>query len=289
MAPTVRVQTDGKEPVGAIITGQDRLRLTGLTNIKLFVRRLSDSLYLDWSDNTFKVAGSISSFYQVLAEQDSVSNPGFYHLDNADHPGGFFDFSKIANKTADDIYHFEVIQDGAPQTALNVPQAGEVKEGSWLDFIDQAISDNATPAEVQAELRAIRLHQLVSVNPGAVSPGTGTYIKQIIDSLAQKPSYVLLQTYSYNQTADRLEGIIWVESGNLVLNDGSLDSCTVRWFNKEGTEMWSVTDAAPDAQGFFKVEKLTPGLVSDQLYYATAEIDITGYGTVSGGKGNFTF
>ncbi len=289
MAPTVNVQTNAKEPIGALVTGQDRERLTGLTNIKLFIRRVSDNQYFDWDDNTFKLAGSITTFLLVLSEADAVSNPGFYQIDNTDHPDGQFDFSKITNKASNDIYHFMVIQDGNPQDALNVPQTGEIKEGAWLDYIDRAISDSATPAQVQAELENIRLHQLIQADPAGSPATSGTFIDQLIDTLNTKAGYVVLQTYSYNQTANRLEGIVWVESGNLIFNTGDLGTCTVNWYDKEGTLMWSESDDTPDAQGFYKIEKSPPDLVSDQLYYATASVAITGVGTVSGGKGNFTF
>lgn len=289
MAPTVRVQTGEKEFVGALIIGRQNERLSGLSNIMLAIRRVSDGNYFDWSDNYFKPFITLTQFYETLIEPDSSNNPGFYHLHNATHQNGEFDFSAINNKVASDTYHFTVIQEAVPQTASNVPQIGEIKEGGFIDYIDSSISGAATPSEVQDELRAIRLHQLLSVNPGAIQAGTGTYIKQIIDLLGEKPSYVVLQTYSYNQTSDRLDGIVWVESGDIVFNSASLGACTVNWYDRGGVLQWSEVDAAPDTQGFYKIEKATPGLALDSLYYAVAEVEITGVGTISGGKGNFTF
>lgn len=280
----VRIQTGAKEPIEVLAVDVSRARLTGLTNLKVYVRRVSDGAHFDWSDDTFRT--SPSQILETLSEINATRSPGAYKLDTASHDDGF-DTSAITNPNTDDTYRVTVIQDGAPQTAINFPQVGEIKVGQWADNIDQAISDNATPAEVQAELRAIRLHQLVSVNPGAVQPGTGTYIKQIIDNLARKPEYVVLQTYSYNEAADRLDGIVWVEYGNLVL--AAPTSCTVKWYDRDGNLAWSLTDSSPDGQGFFKIEKSGPGLTSDELYYAVAEVDVAGVGTVSGGKGNFTF
>lgn len=281
------IQTGAKEPIGALVVDAARSRLTGLTNLKLFVQRKSDGFYLDWNDDTFKVRGAVGQMDTVLVPADATGSPGLYHLDEGVHQDSFFDFAALTNKTAGDHYVFTAYQDGAPQNAVNMPQVGEVVEGDWLDYIDQAISDNATPSEVQDELRAIRLHHLVAVNPGAIPPNTGTYIKQILDGIGG--SYQVLCTFSYNPDADRLEGIVWVESGNLVFNNAALDSCIVRWYDKDGVEQFSMSDATPDAQGFFKVEKQGPGLSKNQVYYATAEVVITGVGSVSGGKGNFTF
>lgn len=287
MASVREIQTGAQEPIEALVVGAGRVRLAGLTNLKLFVTRKSDGLYLDWSDNSFKVYGAATKVNSVLAPADATNSPGLYQLHEApDHLNSFLDFSKLVGKVAGDHYLFTVFQDGAPQTAINTPQAGEVKEGGYVDYIDQAISENASPAEVQTELRAIRLHQLVSVNPGAVQPGAGTYIKQLLD--AQDQRYLVLCSFSYNPTADRLEGIVWVESGSLIYS-GAMGTCTVRWYDKDGVEQFSMSDAAPDAQGFFKVEKSGPALAKNQVYYATAEVPVTGFGPVSGGKGNFTF
>lgn len=289
MASVRHIQTGASEPIQVLAVNAARQRLTGLTNLKLFVQRKSDGLYLDWADNAFKAYGAATKVNSTLVPADATGSPGLYHLNETpDHLDGFLDFSALAGKVDGDHYLLTAFQDGVPQSAVNLPQVGEVVEGSWLDFIDQAISDNATPAEVQDELRAIRLHQLVSVNPGAVQPGAGTYIKQILDALGGA-TYQVLCTFSYNPTADRLEGIVWIESGSLVFNDASLGACTVRWYDKDGVEQFSMADASPDAQGFYKVEKQGPGLAKNQVYYATAEVAITGYGTVSGGKGNFTF
>jgi hypothetical protein len=283
---SVRIQTGDKEPIEVLIVDAARQTLTGLTNIKLRIRRTSDDFFFDWSDNAFKAPASVVTMLQLLAEVDAANAPGRYHLNKAGHIRGF-DTSTIFNPTTDDTYEATVLQDGTPQSAANVPQVGEIKVGDFLDFIDAAISDAATPADVAQALVDIRLHQLVNTNPGAVQPSTGTYIKQLLDEVKLRPTHLVLQGYGYDQINDRLEGLIWVEQGNLISSAST--SCTVKWYDKDGTLLFTLVDAAPDSQGIFKVEKTTPGLAGDRVYYAIADVVVTGLGTVSGAKANITF
>lgn len=288
---TVRIQTGDIEPVEVLAIDSSRVRLTGLTNLKVKVRRQSDSNLFDWSTNEF-VASPVL-FLQDLEEVDPVNFPGEYRLNATPHIRGF-NTSSVVNPVVDDIYFVTVEQVGSPQTAIGAPWRGEIKVGSFVDNIDEPISDQATPSEVSAEVKACMqfygLDHLVSVNPGIVPPAANTYIRQILDNQAAAATvYTVLQTYSYNATSDTLEGIIWLESGNLVFNDPSLAGCTVSWYDAAGSLQFSMSDATPDSQGFYRVSQATPGLGSDSIYYAVAEVVITGTGTVSGGKGNFTF
>ena len=133
MAPTVRVAIDAVEPIGGVVLSAAGAPLTGLTNIKARVRRTSDGWFLDWDDNVFKAPAIAAQLLLPLAELDATYQPGFYHLDTAPHTGGFH-LDVIVNKVAGDCYQFEVIQDGAPQTAGNVPQLGEIRETGWGDW-----------------------------------------------------------------------------------------------------------------------------------------------------------
>lgn len=286
MAPTVRVQTDGKEPIGVYATDGTTL-LIALSNVKIFVRRVSDSYFLDWSDDTFKLPGSVVLKDQQLVAVDNVHAPGFYHLHNASHPGGKFDFSKIANKTADDTYVFTCWQDGSPMSATNLPQAGELTEGGYLDFIDQAISDNATPTEVKAEMVALGLDHLISVNPGIVPPAAGTYIRQILDKLNGLQTHFLEMSFSYDPDTDVFTGNVWLESGNLVVvNSGSV---SVELFDKDRASQFVMTSPAPDSGGVFKVTRSAPtGLIKNRSYYAEATVTLPSAGIVKGIKGMFT-
>jgi hypothetical protein len=290
---TERVQTNGKVPIAAAIVDGSREKLSGLTDLKLYVVRLSDHYQLDWSDQTFKDPTTISAVNRLLNiyELDATSDPGFYQINTLDHPGGLFDFSKPTNKATGDTYRFHLIQDSTPQSAANTPQIGEVIEGDWLDFIDQAISDNASPTEVKAELVGLGLDHLVSVNPGIVPPAAGTYIRQILDRLDRKPEYAVLQNYSYSPTEDKIRGSVWVEHRNIVLIDAGA-TVLVQWIDAEtDAVLWSVadTDVAPDARGFFYIEKDTPGLTQNRAYYALATVTLTDSTVLKGGKGSFTF
>lgn len=283
-----RIQTDQTEPITALIVDTNNAPLTGLSDIKIRIRRRSDGLYFDWSDNTFKTPTAVSQMLETLDAVNDTYSPGEYHLDTTDHVDGF-DTSKIANAADDDVYIVTAIQDGGTNAA-NVPQIGEIKEGDFVDNLDQPISDNATPAEVTQALRDFGLDHLVTVNPGVVPPASGTYIRQILDKLdaieTGGSQYWVQQSYSFDPTLDTLTGQVWVESNNLVTS--GVTSVSVTWYDEDGTGAFTMVDAAPDAQGVFKVSQSAPGLVKHRSYYAIATVSVTGFGSVSGAKGAFT-
>jgi hypothetical protein len=71
---------------------------TGQTvTIKIF--RASDGFFLDWSDNTFKTAGSVVTMTATLTEIDATNAPGHYYLDTAPHTDGLHT-SLLTNLTA---------------------------------------------------------------------------------------------------------------------------------------------------------------------------------------------
>lgn len=283
----VHIQTGTKEPIEVMAVDSLRTRLTSLSNLKLKIRRVSDGFYFDWSDDNFKA--SPAQLFETLVQVDSVNSPGEYKLDNASHIDGF-DTSAIVNPNSTDIYRVAVIQDGLPQNAINFPQIGEIKVGGWIDYIDQLISDNASPAEVVQALRDFGLDHLVAVNPGIVPPAAGTYVRQILDnqaSLLAKPIiYSLQQNWSYNKTTDTLVGQVWIESQNLVVT--SPTNCSVTWYDEAETAMFTITDPTPDARGVFQVTKSAPGLQGNKAYYAEAAVTVPAFGTVRAIKGSFT-
>lgn len=286
--PIVRVQTGGKEPIEVLAVDALSTRLTGLTNLAVSVRRISDDYLLDWNDDTFKATPTKQ--WELLTEIDATLAPGEYRLDNASHVKGL-DTAAFVNPTADDTYRVLVVQQGSPQTASNFPQHGEIKVGAWVDFFDEAISSQATPAEVRAELVAFGLDHLVSVNPGVVPPAAGTYIRQVLDKLdaaatADTHRYWVQQSWSFSQADGKVVGQVWVEANNLVVTAPT--SCSVTWYDDAGVAQWTEAGAGPDAQGVFRIEKVSPGLVSNRSYYAIASVAIAGYGTVKGAKGQFT-
>ncbi len=283
----VHIQTGAKEPIEVMAVDPLRTRLTGLTNLKLKIRRVSTGEYFDWNDNHFKLAPA--QLMETLVPVDPTRSPGEYKLNNAIHVDGF-DTNVIVNPNDDDVYRVAVVQDGLPQNAANFPQIGEIKVGGWVDYIDQLISDNATPAEVLQALRDFGLDHLVSVNPGIVPPAAGTYIRQILDrqtELLNRPViYSLQQNWSYNKTTDVLVGQLWVESQNLVVTSPS--NCFVTWYDETESAMFTISDADPDDRGVFKTVKSNPGLRGNRAYYAEAQVTVPGFGNVRSIKGAFT-
>lgn len=257
--------------------------ITGLADVKVKVRRLSDNWHFDWSDQTFRANPALLLHH--LVEIDSLRSPGEYHLDTAPHNKGF-NTSAITNKVANDTYVATVIQDGGTD-AENLPAIGEIKEGQFVDNIDQLISDNASPAEVLQALRDFGLDHLVSVNPGVVPPAAGTYIRQILDRLSGLTTHALEMSFSYDPTSDTFTGNVWLESANLVVvNSGAIQ---VDVYDEDRALQFSMSAAAPDAGGVFKVSRTPTGLVKNRSYYAEAEVTLpAGGGTVRGIKGMFT-
>jgi len=125
------IQTGSIEPIEVYCFGGN-LPLTGLTNIYLSLRRLSDGLILDWSDNTFKTEGVLVAPSVVMTEVSSTLFPGNYKLSSVDHPNGF-DTSKIINHTTNERYSILITQVGLPQNVESLPSAGEIIEGTYVD------------------------------------------------------------------------------------------------------------------------------------------------------------
>lgn len=283
----VHIQTGAKEPIEVMAIDDDRARLVGLTNLKVKLRRVSDGFYFDWATNRFRT--SPTQLYETLVPIDATNSPGEYKLSNGTHIDGF-DTTEINNPVDNDVYRVAAVQDGVPQNAINFPQIGEIKVGGWVDYIDQLISDNATPAEVLQALRDFGLDHLISVNPGIVPPAAGTYIRQILDKqdalIARPIVYSLKQNWSYNKATDTLAGQVWVESQNLVVTGSS--NCSVTWYSDAELPMFTMTDVTPDLRGVFLVTQTSPGLQSNKGYYAEATVTVPTFGTVSAIKGAFT-
>jgi hypothetical protein len=260
------------EPIVVLVIDQLNQPLTGKTNIMLSVRRQSDAKYLDWDDMHFKNGmGGPTQLYQPLAEVHATRSAGEYQ-----YP---FDTSDIINPIADDIYEVRVEQVG-DNDAVNLPQIGELKVDGWLE----------KPEQVRDELRNFGLDHLVSVNPGIVPPAAGTYIRQILDKedrlLVGGDVCVVKQSYAYDPILERITGQVWLEKNNGVVVTAV--SVSVSWFNADGDLKFTMTDSAPDAQGFFKVEQAAPGLVRNRSYYAVATVAMPGLGNVISGKGALT-
>ena len=109
-------------------------------------------------------------------------------------------------------------------------------------------------------------------------------VGQWVDKAIAK-SYTTMQSYSYDVRTGVLTGLVWIERDNLVLSNPT--SAIVTWYSKNGIELFAVTTAEPDSQGFFRLEKETV-LLTNASYYAVARVLIAGVGVVSSGKGIFT-
>lgn len=89
------VEVGATEPI-VISTGK-----TGQTvTIKVF--RHSDCFFLDWSDDTFKIVGSVVTLTQALTEKDATNAPGIYQLASVNHPSGLDTSSLGLSTTVDD-------------------------------------------------------------------------------------------------------------------------------------------------------------------------------------------
>jgi hypothetical protein len=143
---STRIQTDATERIECLILDGALSPLTGLTDILISIRRISDGFWYDFADDTFKNFGWTTR-QLAMTETDSSNDPGVYHYD--------FDTSAIAYAVADDTYQIRV--DQSPGTsAKNVPQVGELKVGDFIDHIDADISSRAPANEYDAALTAIQ-------------------------------------------------------------------------------------------------------------------------------------
>jgi len=213
-----------------------------------------------------------------------------YKLNVGGHVSGF-NTSLISNHVDGDTYVFMAVQDGLPSNAANMPQFGSVTVGGFIDFVDQAISQNADPSEITNVLQSMRLDQLISSSAGNNAPAAGSFMQQILDGLNPNASFVVLQSFSYSTTQDLFEGLVWVEKAGLVFSTlAEMGSCVVNLYDSDGNLVHTVSDPTPDTKGFYKVQISTPNLSKETLYYAVSQVSISSVagGFVSGGKGMFT-
>ena len=149
-----RIQTGDTEPIAIVAEDATGERVTGKTDIKVKVQRLSDDFFFDWDDNTFKDPNLVIKLLEVLDEVSSTYSPGIYRLDTANHVNGF-DTSQIVNPKPDDTYYVTAVQDGGTDVAT-LPSDGEIKVGQYVDdlniilglvqnnfFLDQTVYNGA--------------------------------------------------------------------------------------------------------------------------------------------------
>jgi len=89
----------------------------GSTSIKAKIRRV-DGLVYDWSDDTFKVVGSVIQLLQTLTEVDDTNFPGEYETS--------LDLSVISNPNVNDTYFVTIVEDGTA-TVAGLPTGAELR------------------------------------------------------------------------------------------------------------------------------------------------------------------
>lgn len=135
----VRIQTGATEQIVAVALDASLVALTGLTDLKLMIRRVSDGWSYDFADATFKVAGW-GTRQQAMTEVSAANYPGEYQYT--------WNTGAITNPTANDAYLLTVTQ--TPGTTVkNVPQVGELKVGQYVDKLDATVSSRSTLTQAQ--------------------------------------------------------------------------------------------------------------------------------------------
>ena len=83
---SVNLQTGGVEPVEIqLFNTSTGAPLTGKTNIQVSVRRQQDDYYLDWTDNTFKLATAVTLLWETMEEINHTNRQGLYRLNTPEH------------------------------------------------------------------------------------------------------------------------------------------------------------------------------------------------------------
>jgi hypothetical protein len=109
-------------------------------------------------------------------------------------------------------------------------------------------------------------------------------VGQWVSEALEKP-YQVYQSYSYDQTTGAIVGMAWVEHQNIIVLNPT--SVFVSWYTADGTLVLTMTDSAPDARGFFKLDG-SAILALNVSYYTVARVVIPDVDTIIGGKGIFT-
>ena len=174
------------EPIQVYALDSYNAPVSGLTNLFLKIRRKSDDFVLDWSDNTFKTAGSVVTSTWVLTEIDGTNLPGEYKFTKTGYINGF-DPAAVTNIVANDTYFFRVTQVGSA-TAFNMPQVGEVTLGGYVDEIG-TVRKNVTN---RLELAPGMTNNWILYEDDGVTPAltwsVADYLAQPIALLPKTPS-----------------------------------------------------------------------------------------------------
>lgn len=115
---TTRIQNSQTERIEVVALDSSGSPVTGLSDVLLAIRRISDDFYFDFNDSTFKGSGWTTR-QQQMSELDATNDAGLYT----------YDFNTAG--LSDDNYQMR----SESATAVNFPKTGELKVGDYVDFI----------------------------------------------------------------------------------------------------------------------------------------------------------
>lgn len=139
---TTRIQTGDTEPIALFAVNAAGNPLTGLTDLYVRVRRVSDGFFLDWTGPTFKNSGW-TTLNKAAAEVSAANAPGLYEV------AGGLNTGAITNVTANDDY--QVIPVQTPGTTARLPGPGVIGVGKWTDNLNATVSSRATQAQILSD------------------------------------------------------------------------------------------------------------------------------------------
>lgn len=138
----VRITTGATEPISVFAVNAAGNPLTGLTDLYVRIRRVSDGFFLDWTGYTFKSTGW-TTLNKSLTEISATNAAGLYEVT------GGLPTASITNPTANDDYQVIPIQ--TPGTTARLPSPAVIQVGKWIDNINATISSRATQAQILSD------------------------------------------------------------------------------------------------------------------------------------------
>jgi hypothetical protein len=159
------------------------------------------------------------------------------------------------------------------------PTAGAPAVDSVDEHLDDILADTAAidlrlPADPADQSLLVAEHTQTQADIAA------------LNDLAAVDILLVKQTYAYDKTNDNLEGMVWVESlGGQIVTPTSV-SVDIR--DVDNALLFNMTDAAPDAAGFFKVTRAAPGFTTGLAFKAVAAVTVPVVGVLTSGYGMFT-
>lgn len=109
------------------------------------------------------------------------------------------------------------------------------------------------------------------------STGTSVDTRAVVQPVSR-----IVSSFAVDPTTDALEGNLWLERNGQFVS--AVVSASASFYDVDGTLLFAEADAAPDAQGAFKVAKATPGFTAGTAVYVIQSI-VEASGTVTTAKG----